>query len=155
MDTLKINTAVECSVWVAAPREQAWEAITDPKQIEQWFCPGSAWEVSVLEIGGKVILHSTDIDADIHTIEIFDPPHQFALRWEPDAPVAPLITIYTLEEKNGGTRVTVKETGFDLLPIHIRRQRIAQAAQGNTENLENLKACLEGRSLPYVWSCAS
>jgi uncharacterized protein YndB with AHSA1/START domain len=30
---------VERSIWIAAPRERVWQAVTDPEQLAQWFLP--------------------------------------------------------------------------------------------------------------------
>lgn len=29
----------ECSIWFDAPREQVWQAVTDPEQLAQWLLP--------------------------------------------------------------------------------------------------------------------
>ena len=32
--------AVERSIWIKAPRQRIWQAVTDPEQLVQWFVPG-------------------------------------------------------------------------------------------------------------------
>ena len=34
---------VERSIWIGAPRERVWQAVTDPEQLAQWLLP-PPWE---------------------------------------------------------------------------------------------------------------
>ena len=45
------NTALERSIWIAAPRERVWRAITDPAQTQQWFSPPTPWAMDKLDVG--------------------------------------------------------------------------------------------------------
>lgn len=137
---------VTISCWIATSPERAWQAITDPKQLEQWFAPGCAWEIDTLAVGGIVKFYNTPDDIALHTIEILDPPREFALRWyEQDNP---MLTTFRLTAENGGVRVTVIESGFAALPVAVRAKRLEQTALGYAGSLENLQALLEGRSVP-------
>ena len=141
------QNSVTISRWIATAPERAWQAITDPQQLEQWFAPGCAWEIDTLAVGGTVKFYNTPDDIALHTIETLDPPHEFALRWyEQDNP---MLTTFRLTAENGGVRVTVIESGFAALPIAVRAKRLAQTAMGYTGSLENLQALLEGRSIPH------
>ncbi|MCU0490723.1 MAG: SRPBCC domain-containing protein, partial [Chloroflexaceae bacterium] len=51
----------------------------------------------------------------------------------------PIYTTFRLTEENGGTRVTVTETGFEALPDEIRQQRFDSTAQGYATVLAELK----------------
>ena len=82
---------------------------------------------------------------EVALIEVFDPPRQLTTRSLPDKALA---TTYTLEEENGGTRFTVTETGFEALSEEARQARLNQDDQGWIMVLENLKAYIDGRSLP-------
>ncbi|MBI1880024.1 MAG: SRPBCC domain-containing protein [Chloroflexi bacterium] len=141
--------AVERSIWINAPRERVWQAITDPKQIQQWFSPGTPWHLTTLDVGGK--LYALGYESQAGIIEVVDSPRQFTYRWETPTPDIPftLTTTYTLEEENGGTRVTITETGFESLLEDTRQERVDQNGKSWGMALENLKAYLEGRSLPY------
>ncbi|HEX9503294.1 MAG TPA: SRPBCC domain-containing protein [Patescibacteria group bacterium] len=74
-----------------------------------------------------------------------DPPRQITTRNLPDMSMT---TTYTLEEENGGTRFTVTETGFESLSEDVRKERLDQNGKGWEMALENLKAYIDGRSLP-------
>ncbi|KPV45879.1 hypothetical protein SE17_43925, partial [Kouleothrix aurantiaca] len=59
--------AVERSIWIAAPRERVWRAVTDPAQMEHWFSPGTSWQMSALEVGGKLFTLNPETGAEQYT----------------------------------------------------------------------------------------
>jgi uncharacterized protein YndB with AHSA1/START domain len=132
---------IERSIWIAAPRERVWQAVTDPAQIAQWFAPGTSFSQN----GNKISVRIGETDMEVAIIELVDPPRQIITR---DLPGMSITTTYTLEEENGGTRFTVTETGFESLSEDARKVRLDQDDKGWEMALENLKAFLEGRSLP-------
>jgi uncharacterized protein YndB with AHSA1/START domain len=137
------SVAVERSVWIAAPRERVWRAITEAEQIMQWW-GGDHWEIGALEVGGQIKFGEPS-DLMLATIAIVDPPHRFVIAWPPQEQYhsIAMFTSYTLEEENGGTRVTVSETGFEALPEEIRQQRVEQTARGYALVMDSLKAYVE------------
>ncbi len=143
------KATIERTIWIAAPRERVWQAITDPAQIEQWFSPGTPWERTALEVGGKLYARGYESQAGI--IEQIDAPRQFTYRWEsqPPDPRLTTITTYRLEEENGGTRLIFTESLSGSLTEEARQQRIEGTDAGYKMALENLQAYLEGRSLPH------
>jgi uncharacterized protein YndB with AHSA1/START domain len=143
--------AVERSIWINAPRERVWRAITDPKQVEQWFSPGTAWRLSALEVGGRLSVYDPETDSDkyIQTIELVDPPHRFVTRSEAEPPAPAYVSSWTLDEENGGTRLTLTHSGYELEADDKRHANMEQNAFGFGMMLENLQAQVEGKSLPY------
>jgi uncharacterized protein YndB with AHSA1/START domain len=133
--------AIERSIWIAAPRERVWQAVTDPAQIAAWFAPGTAFSQN----GNIFSIRVGEDDMEVAIIEVFDPPRQLTTRSLPERALA---TTYTLEEENGGTRFTVTETGFEALSEEARQARLDQDDQGWSMALENLKAYIDGRKLP-------
>ena len=77
---------VERTIWIAAPRERVWRAITEPQQLEQWYATGCPWEIPALQVGATVKFYNTDTDVQLAMIEVVAPPHQFTLRWQPNQP---------------------------------------------------------------------
>lgn len=152
-DEMEQTIAVERSIWIAAPRERAWHAVTEPEHLDQWYAAYYRWDIPSLQVGTTVKFYNKDDDTDVQiaTIEIFDPPRQFTLRWQPDKqyPAMTLVTTFMLEEENGGTRVTISESGYEAIPDDERQQWFDATANGYTMSMENLKAHLEGRDLPY------
>jgi uncharacterized protein YndB with AHSA1/START domain len=149
----KQTFAVERSIWIKAPRERVWRAITDPEQIQQWFSPGSPWRLTTLQVGGQLSVYDpeTDTDSHIEMIELVDPPHQFRTRSVPQPPETPQTTIWTLAEEKGGTRLTITNAGYELVAADVRHPTMEQNAFGFGMMLENLQAFVEGASVPYPY----
>lgn len=133
---------VERTIWINAPRERVWQAVTDPAQIAQWFAPGA----SFAQHGDTISVRIGDSNVDVVIIEWVDPPRQITTRSLPDRSVT---MTYTLEDENGGTRFTVTETGFESLSAEARQQRLDQDGIGWDGTLANLNAYIEGKSLPH------
>jgi uncharacterized protein YndB with AHSA1/START domain len=147
----KATYAVERSIWIAAPSERVWRAITDPVQIEKWFSPGTPWRLSALEVGGRLFVPDGETGAEQYTqvIDLVDPPHRLVLRSVPEPPATVEVTDHTLQEENGGTRLIITHSGYELVPEEMRWSVMEQNAFGFGMMLENLKAQIEGQSLPY------
>jgi uncharacterized protein YndB with AHSA1/START domain len=147
----KEKFAVERSIWIAASRERVWRAITDPEQIEKWYSPGTQWRGTGLEVGGKLSIYNPETNSDmyIQVIEVVDPLHQLVTRSIPESSEIPHVTTWTLAEENGGTRLTLTNSGYELEADDIRQQNMEQNAFGFGMSLENLQAYIEGKSLPY------
>src|SRR5688572_19975639 len=48
---------IERSIWIAAPRERVWQAVTDPEQVIQWFVPNLPGALMKRDDNGKVTVH--------------------------------------------------------------------------------------------------
>lgn len=85
-----------------SPREEVWEALTDPERLEDWF----ANEVELdLQPGGDVSFRWSNGEERHATITEVEPEHRFAFTWDEDGDVE-----FTLEDDVDGTRLTVVET---------------------------------------------
>ena len=148
----KATLAVERSIWIAAPRERVWQAITDPAQIEKWFSPGTSWRLSALEVGGKLFVPNAETGGELYTqvIELVDPPQRLVTRSVPEPPATSEVTTYTLQEENDGTRLTITHSGYELAPEEARWSAMEQNAFGFGMMMENVKAYVEGKRLPYT-----
>jgi len=145
---------LERSIWIAAPRERVWQAITDPKQLQPWYSPATEWQLSALEVGGRLYVYNAETERDMHVeiIEVLNPPSQFATRSIPEAPdTIEKNKVYTLTEENGGTRLTLILTGYEQEPDDSRGSRMEENAFGFGMMLQNTKAYIEGDSLPFPW----
>jgi uncharacterized protein YndB with AHSA1/START domain len=142
---------VERTIWIAAPRERVWPAITEPAQLERWYAPGCPWKIPALQVGATATFYNTATETLLATLEVVDPLRQFTLRWQPEAlyPDTTLVTTFLLEEENGGTRVTITEAGYETLPEEIRQKRFDETGEGYGISMENLKAYVEGRDIPF------
>jgi uncharacterized protein YndB with AHSA1/START domain len=132
---------LERSIWINAPRERVWQAVTEPAQIAAWFAPGLTFSIN----DNKIAIHMEGQVMEVALIEVFDPPHQLTTRSLPDRILA---TTYKLEEENGGTRFTVIETGYESLSEEERQKRLEQDSGGWEMALKNLDAYINGKPLP-------
>jgi uncharacterized protein YndB with AHSA1/START domain len=139
---------VERTIWIGAPRERVWQAITTPEQIMRWW--GDHWEISALEVGGIVKFGDPNDLSNLMsaTIDTLEPPHRFTILWPPQEQYhgISMSTIYLLTEENGGKRVTVRETGFEALPDDVRQKRFDSTSQGYQTVLAGLKDYVEAEN---------
>lgn len=139
------SLAVERSVLIAASPQVVWDAITNPKHLEQWYAPGCPWEIPALQTGATIKFHNTDTDIQLATIEDLEPLKRFTLRWQLD-PMHPGLTLtntFLLEPENDSTRVTVSQAGYESLPEDVRQEQLDQDAAAYTAIAESLKSYLE------------
>lgn len=128
------------SIWINAPRERVWQAVSVPEQIAAWFAPGMTFKnenniISILMDGQYV---------DVAWVEKIDPPRELTTRPLPDKKTA---TTYLLEEENGGTRFTVIESDLEALPAEDRARYLEQNGGEWEKALGNLNAYIEGKPL--------
>ena len=142
--------AVERSIWIAAPRERVWSAITDPTQLENWFSPGTSWTLTALEVGGRLFIPDPDTgdETNVQVIQLLDPPEHFVTHSLPESPGSSEVTAYLLQEERGGTRLTITNSCYELLPDDGRWSSMEQNAFGFGMMLENLRAYLGSKDLP-------
>ena len=107
---------IEREIVIDAPVDVVWRTITEPDQITEWFAdkvdltiePGAHGYMGFGDQGGPVV------------VEAVDPPTRFSFRWnhpaaEEPAPGNSLLVEFTLVGEGERTRLTVTESGLDLL----------------------------------------
>jgi uncharacterized protein YndB with AHSA1/START domain len=148
-----IGPVLQHTIWIASPRERTWRAITETEQIKQWWGAGGYAEITELAPNANIKFDTND-GPIFATIRVVDPPREFVYEWPPHPRYfsVPFTTKYTLDLENGGTRVTFSESGFEAWPDdEVRRARFERISGAFRMVLENLKAYLEGKSLPHVF----
>lgn len=125
-----------------APRERVWRAVSDSQQYGAWF--GARFD-GTFTAGAKLTatIVPTEADADVaksqepyrgrtftFEVERVEPPRLIAFRWHPYA-VDPAhdysqepttLIVLELEEVEGGTRLTITESGFENIPLARRAE---------------------------------
>ena len=140
------DMTVERSIWIDAPREQVWQAVTEPDQIAQWFLPVTLGAQMQRHDDGRLSVLLGPMAVDVARLEALEPPHRVTSRALPDGLLA---TIYTLEEADGGTQLTVTMSGIDALPADARRDRLQMSGDAWDQTLQNLKAHVAGTEKPF------
>lgn len=142
--------AIERSIWISAPRERVWQAITDPGQVEQWFAPGTTFKSSGSGVGARLYVENPETGAEMYVqvLEVVDPPKRLVLRSQSTPPEPTFFTSYRLDEENGGTRLSFTFSGYEGLPEEVRQQVMNENGAGFELMLGNIKAYVEGAPLP-------
>src|SRR5262245_48461943 len=97
---LMSNPALERSIWIAAPRQRVWDAVTDPAQLAQWFMPPVGFQLQKDDQGRLTVIMGP-MAAQVATFEQVEPPRRVSMRTYPDGVVA---ATYILDEEANGTR---------------------------------------------------
>ena len=112
---MDVPDTIQREVLLAVDAEEAWEAITDPEELESWF----ADEVAALDLrpGGRAAFRWEGGEREA-TVEEVEPGRRLAFRWDEGDDAAeeagPGTRVeLTLVPGAHGTRVIVTESGFD------------------------------------------
>jgi uncharacterized protein YndB with AHSA1/START domain len=114
------HDAVTCEIFIAAPRERVFEALTSPAQAAQWWGDQGRYYMHNFSMdvrpGGKwsTTGHSAasgDIEVHGEFLEL-DPPRRLSYTWI--SSWLPKVTkvLWELESHNGGTALKLTHTGF-------------------------------------------
>jgi uncharacterized protein YndB with AHSA1/START domain len=135
--------AVKRSIVINADRERIWQALTDAAQVSKWFDSSMTWEFK-LGIGEPITYWMNGEVLGKGRIVTVDSPERFAFNWtpEPGNPAETLVT-FTLERVAEGTRVTVVEAGFEVLPADRQQPRVEENSDGWRQVLDHLVTYLE------------
>jgi uncharacterized protein YndB with AHSA1/START domain len=114
------NNVVTSEIFIAAPRERIFEALTDAKQAVQWWGQKDRYHIRDFNldarVGGKwstsgssLKMGSINIEGEI--LEL-DPPRRLAYTWLSSWMPRNTRVLWELETKDGGTLVKLTHTGF-------------------------------------------
>jgi uncharacterized protein YndB with AHSA1/START domain len=138
---------IEKQIVLEAPRSRVWRALTDVRQFNQWFGvnlerPFAAGEMT----SGRITVKNYEHIVMEAWVEKMEPEHHFSFRWHPGS-IDPTVdysqepttlVVFTLEDVDEGTRLTVVETGFDALPESRRAKAFAGNESGWAGQLRNI-----------------
>ena|SRR5437763_1423284 len=140
---------IEKEILLRAPRARVWRAIADQSEFGAWF--GVRFPAGTFASGQKVRGPITypgyeHLTMEIEVVEMV-PERRLAYRWHPydvdpsvDRSSEPTTLVtFTLEEAEGGTRLTIVESGFDRIPLHRRDEAFRMNDSGWSEQLTNIE----------------
>ncbi len=149
-----VNTdCIEKTITLRAPRSRVWRAISTAAEFGTWFQVRLEGEFAVGEtIRGQVTYPGCDnmtLEAHVVTIE---PEHTFAFRWCPyahnpneDYSSAPTTLVeFRLEDAEGGTQLTVTESGFDAIPEEHRAECLRRNEGGWNQQMKHITSHVDG-----------
>ena len=106
---------VERSVDLPLEPDEAWEAVTDPGELERWLAPDVELD---LREGGDVLIRDEDGRERHGTVVTVEPPERFVYTWDTEG-VETTVEI-ALDPLPDGTRVRISET-----PVEARTLALA------------------------------
>jgi len=115
------NSVVTCEIFIAAPRERIFEALTDPKQAVRWWGQNDRHHLSEFRlearVGGKWSTSGSSqkmgsIKIEGELLEL-DPPRRLAYTWISSWMPRKTTVLWELEPRAGGTLVKLTHAGFD------------------------------------------
>jgi uncharacterized protein YndB with AHSA1/START domain len=138
---------IEKKVVLRAPRSRVWRALTTAAEFGAWFRMNLDSEFAEgATIRGRLThpgYEHVTLDLQVERIE---PERYFAYRWHPGA-IDPAVDYsaepttlveFILEETEGGTALTIVESGFDRIPLARRAEAFRMDEQGWTGQIKNL-----------------
>ncbi|HET7579090.1 MAG TPA: SRPBCC domain-containing protein [Bacillales bacterium] len=115
---------IEREIFIEAPRQTVWELVSEPA----WWVGDKPGPDSVQVDGTRIEAETRFGTFPVWIVQI-DQPHYLACRWassfhgeEPKEGNSTLVE-FTLKEKDGGTLLTVVESGFSSLAVSDEKQR--------------------------------
>jgi uncharacterized protein YndB with AHSA1/START domain len=146
--TMTDTDRIEKKVQLNAPQSRVWRAISDAKEFGEWFkvnlkgafAEGKSIRGNILSPGYE---HLT-VDFMIEQIE---PERYFSYRWHPypmdpkvDYSLEPTTLVeFRLKEVDGGTSLTIVESGFDCIPLARRAEAFRMNDNGWTGQLKSIE----------------
>ena len=145
--------SIRKSAVLRAPLARAWAAVSDARRFGSWFGVefDGAFEKG-RELTGRIV--PTTVDPEVaklqephrgkpfaFSVDRVEPIRRISFRWHPfaidpkvDYSKEPMTLIeFALEEVEGGTRLTITESGFEAIPLARREQAYrANRADGST-----------------------
>lgn len=138
------------SIDIAAPPQTVWDIVSEPG----WFINDGRWTDHEITIEGDVsrVVDPVHGEFSIRTVEL-DPPRRAVFRWlggqVGSLDEFPSNTIeFTIEPREAGVVLTVRETGFADLSADavVRRQRFEENTEGWAAELELARTRAEDRA---------
>lgn len=141
--------SVRRSIRIAAPIEKVWRAVAEPEHVSRWF---GRTELDGTGAGAVGTMTFGPDDVIPLRVERIDEPHLIVYRWSNDDALGrrpdvldeatSTVFTFTLEATDGGTLLTVVETGFDRTSDPAANMEYHRT--GWDEELDKLVALLEG-----------
>lgn len=143
---------LEKNILLRAPRSRVWRALTDAKEFGTWFRVDLDGRFEVgKRISGKITYPGYEhLSMDV-MVEAMEAETLFSYRWHPgatevgvDYAAEPTTLVeFRLEDAEGGTRLTIVESGFDKVPRERRDEAFRSNDKGWTEQLQNIRSHVE------------
>jgi uncharacterized protein YndB with AHSA1/START domain len=115
------NDIVTCEIFIAAPRERVFEALTNPEQAIKWWGQTDHYQLTDFHleahVGGKWSASGESLNMGKMNIQgevlELNPPLRLAYTWISSWLPKTTRVVWELENRNAGTLVKLTHTGFE------------------------------------------
>jgi uncharacterized protein YndB with AHSA1/START domain len=140
---------IERTVLIKASRARVWRSLADAAEFGDWFGVNFKGKTFVAgeHIQGKITYPGYEhLNMDV-LIERMVPEQLLSWRWHPAA-IDPKVdyskepttlVVFELKEVEGGTMLTVVESGLDKIPLARRADVLRMNKSGWDQQMENIK----------------
>lgn len=112
------------SIWIDASIATVWRAVTDERQLTQWYAPDSTWEIPKLEAGEEMIFSIMPNEHNqlseklpmVLTIKNVTPNREFSFYLGIEESLIAIV----LEEEQNGTTVTFNMSGYEASLVNLK-----------------------------------
>jgi len=142
-----MSDRIEKQIFLNASPSRVWRALTDHREFGEWFrvaldqpfSPGAPSTGHITHPGYEHVRWTA-------TVKHMDPERLFSFTWHPYAvdqttdysTEEPTLVEFRLTPQNGGTLLTVTESGFEHVPAHRRDEAFRMNDRGWTGQMTNI-----------------
>jgi len=139
---------IEKRIELKAPVSRVWRALTDYREFGAWFRVNLGGPFVPGEVSrGQITYPGYEHLKWQAIVQKMEPERLFSFTWphsfEPDADIfkePTTLVEFRLEPIEGGTRLTLIESGFESLPADIRLESFRRNDGGWTEQMKNIES---------------
>jgi len=139
---------IERKAVLKAPRSRVWRALANAEEFGTWF--GVKLEGAFVEgesIRGKITYPGYEHLTMEMRVERIEPERYFSYRWHPNAQDVAVdysneletLVEFHLEDAEGGTLLTIVESGFDRIPLARRAEAFRRNGEGWTGQMGRIE----------------
>jgi len=140
---------VERKILLKAPRSRVWRALSEAKELGDWFGVNFTGKTFVegKHVHGQITYPGYEHLVMDVLIERIVPERLLSWRWHPAAIDSSVdyskepttLVVFELEESDGGVVLTVVESGFDKIPAARRATAFRMNASGWEAQMKNIE----------------
>jgi uncharacterized protein YndB with AHSA1/START domain len=146
-DTRTTTDRLEKRVTLRVPRSQVWRALTTAEEFGAWFGVKLEGAAEGVAVRGRITIKGYEHVILEMLVERIQPERLFSYRWHPYAVDAKVdysaepttLVEFRLDEAEGGTLLTIVESGFDRIPIARRAEAFRMNDGGWTQQARNIE----------------
>ena len=140
---------IEKQIRISAPVSRVWQALTDSRQFGEWFLVKMDGPfVAGQPMGGQITHPGYEHVRMEIVVQTIEPQTLFSYTWHPysvDPNVdysqeTPTLVEFRLKAIEGGTLLTVTESGFDKIPSARRDEAFRKNDGGWGQQMKNIQA---------------